>query len=267
MATILSKDVDKAFESVSPEVQAVLNLVRKDGRKALKTRDVTKDNVAEAFEVLLSLVEGRSNSDNMTPRDDDFEDAKENVEENNKQQGNETSQVLDCNKEKMICPLHRLGRCPMKNGECPKLHPRICKYFGKYGSAQHDERGCRKKTSECKFLHPPLCKKNMDGICSGKKEGCKKLHIRNDKKKGSKTALDVKKSTEKSKGTEKNPKKLASLETPAHRSPFLETTGLIRELEEWKTNLMQDIKLLLGRHHQQQPQVISPWLPIPARAF
>ena len=80
---------------------------------------------------------------------------------------------------KKICNKYRQGKCHDK--ECILEHPQKCRFFCTYGYAKNNDnkKGCKKKVGECPYLHPTLCRQQFKGGCKNKK--CTKLHIKNIK--------------------------------------------------------------------------------------
>ena len=175
-------ELQMIFEPLGGEILNVVNLTRSGGSKALKIKDVKKNQIAVAFHARLNYVEtGKkllsNDSEADNPEEEDLPPISQLTTADSV--SNDDTNKPEVKKSRKICPKLRNSKCEFGfRGEgCTDEHPKVCKKFLKNGKF---EWGCHEK--KCHKLHIRLCKSSYrNRTCFNEK--CSWRHLPKTKRK------------------------------------------------------------------------------------
>ena len=142
----------------------------------VKTKDMTEtkydEETTKVREIMAkeeSLVEKAEKEANITATESTVNETMDKNHEAEKKDGGDTKSKIT----EKVCHhfINRKCKHGPKGEGCKFNHPKICKFFAKYG----DKRGGCKKGGKCKFFHPNVCWQAAGGHDCNKKN-CRFLH-------------------------------------------------------------------------------------------
>ena len=173
------EELENIFSEANPGVKNIIGRVVGGGRRALKCREATKEDISAALSILVFHLLGKmeesiqrpiSQAQSLTQLPTDTESTQINSQDDTQCP---SSQESGAEKEKEPCKDHKKGMCKagFKGKECEFYHPKICSKFIRNGRFQG---GCTKK--KCPQLHVQLCQKSyLWRECLNK--NCKERHL------------------------------------------------------------------------------------------
>ena len=177
------EELGEVFEPLGEEITNVVSLTRSGGSEALKSRGVTKHQIAVAFHALLKYVETgekllNKDSEADNPGEDDLPPISQLTTADSVSDNNDTNKP-EIKKSGKICPKLRNSKCEFgfRGEKCPDVHPKVCKKFLRNGKF---EWGCHEE--KCPKLHIRLCKSSYrNRTCFNEK--CSWRHLPKTKRK------------------------------------------------------------------------------------
>ena len=128
------EELGEVFEPLGEEITNVVSLTRSGGSEALKSRGVTKHQIALAFHALMKYVETgekllNKDSERVNPGEEDLPPICQLTTADSVSNGDTNKPEIT--KSGKICPKLRNSKCEFgfRGKKCQDEHPKVCKNF------------------------------------------------------------------------------------------------------------------------------------------